>query len=142
MVIKAAAVADFRPVRADAGKLRRGAGLSLELEPTEDILAAIVAQRRAGTLVIGFAAEMEDAVANGRRKLQRKGLDALFVNDVSRANLGFDADENAGWWLTQDESIEFPPASKRQIARQILDRACALQSSGAPSQIVPSFEVG
>ena len=129
IVIKAAAVADFRPVHAESGKLRRGGRLTLELEPTDDILAAVVARRRANTLVIGFAAETEAAAANGRLKLERKGIDALFVNDVACLGLGFDAENNAGWWLTRDESVEFPVGSKRQIARKILDRAIELRSA-------------
>ena len=130
IVIKAAAVADFRPIHTAPGKLRRGSGMTLVLEPTADILAAVVAARRPGTLVIGFAAEMEDAAANGRRKLERKGLDALFVNDVSHPGLGFDSDENAGWWLTADETIELPAGSKRQIAHQMLDRTLGLRVAG------------
>ena len=89
IVIKAAAVADYRP-RVQAGqKLRRSGPLTLELEPTEDILAEVVARRRDGTLIIGFAAETEDALAHGRDKLLRKGADAIVLNDVSREGVGF-----------------------------------------------------
>ena len=129
IVIKAAAVADFRPVQAVAGKLRRGGGLRLELEPTEDILAAVVARRAAGTLVVGFAAETEDVVANGRRKFQRKHVDALVVNDVSSDEIGFDSDRNAGWWLTEDETVEMVGAPKREMARAILDRVVELRTA-------------
>jgi len=123
IVMKAAAVADFRPVHSNTGKLRRGDGLTLELKPTEDILAEVVARRRAGTLVIGFAAEVDDAVANGRAKLLRKRVDALFVNDISRPGLGFDADDNAGWWLTPETTISLSALPKRELARRLLDLA-------------------
>jgi phosphopantothenoylcysteine decarboxylase/phosphopantothenate--cysteine ligase len=126
MVIKAAAVADFRPASVVEGKLRRGGRLTLELEPTEDILAEIVARRAPGTFVIGFAAETEDIVANGRAKLIRKSVDALVVNDVSNPQTGFDSDENAGWFLTADSTIELPHSSKRDLARRILDLAAGI----------------
>jgi phosphopantothenoylcysteine decarboxylase/phosphopantothenate--cysteine ligase len=121
VVVMAAAVADFRPIHVAAGKLRRGGGLTLELEPTEDILAEIVARRRSGTRVIGFAAETEDILANGQRKLERKGVDALVVNDVSGSELGFDSERNAGWWLTPHETVRFEPAAKPEMAGRILD---------------------
>jgi phosphopantothenoylcysteine decarboxylase/phosphopantothenate--cysteine ligase len=129
MVVKAAAVADFRPVAAQTGKIRRGAGIVLELEPTEDILADVVRRKAAGTLVIGFAAEVEDVVAHGRAKLRRKGVDALVVNDVSGDEIGFDSDRNAGWWLTDAETVEIPIGSKREMARSILDLALKLKAS-------------
>jgi phosphopantothenoylcysteine decarboxylase/phosphopantothenate--cysteine ligase len=131
LVVKAAAVADLRPVQAIAGKLRRGVGMTLEMEPTEDILAEVVTRRRPGTLVVGFAAEMEDVIANGRRKLERKGVDALVVNDVSSLEIGFDAEENAGWWLTPDGTEELTRGTKRDVARRILDGAARLRKRPA-----------
>ena len=128
IVVKAAAVADFRPAQEVTGKLRRGGGMVLDLEPTEDILAAVMARRTAGTVVVGFAAETADVLANGRSKLMRKGVDALVVNDVSGAETGFDADENAGWWLTADETLELVRASKRAMAGRILDLATRLKA--------------
>ena len=127
MVVMAAAVADFRPTAIAPGKLRRGGNLTLELEPTPDILAQVVTQRSPGTLVIGFAAETEDILASGRQKLQRKGVDALFVNDVSNPEEGFDADHNSGFWLTPSDSVELTRDSKRGLAGKILDRARALK---------------
>jgi phosphopantothenoylcysteine decarboxylase/phosphopantothenate--cysteine ligase len=128
MVIKTAAVADFRPASVVQGKLRRGGHLTLELEPTEDILAEIVARRTPGTVVIGFAAETEDVLANGRAKLARKGVDALFVNDVCGPGGAFDSDENAGWFLTPDATVELPRSSKREMAQRILDLAADLRT--------------
>ena len=121
VVVMAAAVADFRPVRVAEGKIRRGRGMTLELEPTEDILAEVVRCRQPGTRVIGFAAETEEVLANGRRKLERKGVDALVVNDVSGEELGFDSERNAGWWLTADETVELEPSDKRVMAARIFD---------------------
>jgi phosphopantothenoylcysteine decarboxylase/phosphopantothenate--cysteine ligase len=127
IVIKAAAVADYRPrVQADQ-KLRRSGPLTLELEPTQDILAEVVAQRRPGMLVVGFAAETQDALAHGRDKLLRKGADAIVLNDVSREGLGFDADRNAVTFLTRDRSMDLPEMRKRELADHILDEILTLR---------------
>ena len=95
MVIMAAAISDYRVTKAAPQKLKRTGPRVLELEPTADILEEIVRQRRQATTVIGFAAETEDVLANGRAKLTRKGVDALVVNDVSGTETGFDSDRNA-----------------------------------------------
>jgi len=127
IVIKAAAVADYRP-RVQAGqKLRRSGPLILELEPTQDILAEVVARRRHDTLVIGFAAETEDALAHGRDKLLRKGADAIVLNDVSREGLGFDSDRNAVTFLTRERAMELPEMTKRELGDRILDEILALR---------------
>jgi phosphopantothenoylcysteine decarboxylase/phosphopantothenate--cysteine ligase len=127
IVIKAAAVADYRP-RVQAGqKLRRSGPLTLELEPTEDILAEVVARRPNGTLIIGFAAETEDALAHGRDKLLRKGADAIILNDVSREGVGFDSDRNAVTFLTRDRAMELPEMTKRELADRILDEILELR---------------
>ena len=136
VIIKTAAVADFRPVAKAPGKLRRGGNLTLELEPTPDILAEIVSRRTPGTLVVGFAAETANVLANGQKKLHRKGVDALFVNDVSSADVGFDADQNEGYWLTESETTRLPQASKRKLAGVILDRILALKSAARHSAVV------
>jgi phosphopantothenoylcysteine decarboxylase / phosphopantothenate---cysteine ligase len=127
MVIKAAAVADYRPLSMADQKLKRSGPLTLNLEPTEDILAEVVRQRKTGTLVIGFAAETEDHIAHGRDKLLRKGADAIVLNDVSREGIGFDSDRNAATFLTQQTSIELPEMSKRDLADRILDEALMLR---------------
>jgi phosphopantothenoylcysteine decarboxylase / phosphopantothenate---cysteine ligase len=127
IVIKSAAVADYRP-RVQAGqKLRRSGPLTLELEPTGDILREVVEQRRAGMLVIGFAAETDDALAHGREKLLRKGADAIVLNDVSREGVGFDSDRNAVTFLTRDRAIELPEMTKRELADHLLDEIVALR---------------
>jgi len=127
IVIKAAAVADYRPkVQADQ-KLRRSGPLTLELEPTQDILAEVVGLRRPGMLVVGFAAETHDALVHGRDKLLRKGADAIVLNDVSREGLGFDADRNAVTFLTRDRAMELPEMRKRELADHILDEILTLR---------------
>jgi phosphopantothenoylcysteine decarboxylase/phosphopantothenate--cysteine ligase len=128
IVIKAAAVADYRPRSPADQKMRRKGPLTLELEPTEDILAAVVEQRRPGMLVVGFAAETEDVLAHGRDKLLRKGADAIVLNDVSREGVGFDSDRNAVTFLTRDRAIELPELTKRELADQILDEILTLRS--------------
>ncbi len=128
VVIKAAAVADFRVRRVASDKLHRDAPLTLELEPTEDITRSVVEQRVPGTLVIAFAAEMGFDIARAREKLHRKGADAIVLNDISRTGLGFDSDRNAAVFLTDETELHLLESSKRDIARQILDQVSALRS--------------
>ena len=127
IVIKAAAVADYRPVAASEQKMKRTGPLSIQLEPTEDILAEVVSRRRAGQLIVGFAAETENAVVHGRDKLLRKGADAIVLNDVSREGVGFDSDRNAVTFLTRDKAHDFPEMRKRDLADRILDEILALR---------------
>jgi phosphopantothenoylcysteine decarboxylase/phosphopantothenate--cysteine ligase len=127
IVIKAAAVADYRPRERAEQKLKRLGPITLEFEPTEDILREVVMRKRPGTLVIGFAAETENPLQNGRDKLLRKGVDAIVLNDVSRPGLGFDSDRNAAAFLTPDTLIELPEMSKRELADRILQEVIALR---------------
>lgn len=131
MVIMAAAVSDYRVAETAPQKLKRTGPRVLQLEPTADILEEIVKQRRPQTLVIGFAAETENVLANGRAKLARKGIDALVVNDVSGSETGFDSDQNAGWFLTPESTTELSLSSKAKMAERILDRAEALRTHPA-----------
>jgi phosphopantothenoylcysteine decarboxylase/phosphopantothenate--cysteine ligase len=127
MVIKAAAVADYKPrVRAEQ-KLKRVGPLVLELEPTEDILTEIVQRRKPGVLVVGFAAETENVITHGRDKLLRKGADAIVINDVSREGVGFDSDRNAATFLTLATAIDLPEMSKRSLADRILEEVMGLR---------------
>ncbi|HEY0784603.1 MAG TPA: phosphopantothenoylcysteine decarboxylase, partial [Acidobacteriaceae bacterium] len=121
------AVADYKPRAQAEQKLKRTGPLVLELDPTEDILAEIVKRRKAGVLVIGFAAETQDVLAQGRGKLLRKGADAIVLNDVSREGLGFDGDRNAATFLTLDTAIDLPEMSKRALADRILNEVLALR---------------
>ena len=127
MIIKAAAVADYRPVHVSDQKLKRIGPLTLELAPTEDILAEVVRQRRPGQLIVGFAAETENSKENGRAKLLRKGADAIVANDVSGDTLGIDADNNAATFLTLTTAIDLPEMPKRKLADRILDEIVTLR---------------
>jgi phosphopantothenoylcysteine decarboxylase / phosphopantothenate---cysteine ligase len=128
LVIMAAAVSDYTVREAAPQKLKRDGARSLELEPTPDILSEVVTQRGDGTLVIGFAAETEDVLANGRLKLQRKGVDAVVANDVSSSDLGFDSANNAGIFLRRDGAVEIPAMSKAEMAERILDEVQKLRT--------------
>ena len=127
LIIKAAAVADYRPVAVSEQKLKRSGPITLELAPTEDILAEVVRRRRPGQLIVGFAAETDNQVANGRAKLLAKGADAIVVNTVTGDGVGIEADSNAGTFLTLSTSIELHEMPKRQLADRILDEILTLR---------------
>jgi phosphopantothenoylcysteine decarboxylase/phosphopantothenate--cysteine ligase len=131
VVIGAAAVSDFRPTTVATEKLRRSGPMTIQLEPTEDILAEVGLRRAPGTVLIAFAAETdsENAVENGREKLLRKGADAIVVNDVSLPGLGFDSESNAATLLTVEGAVELPPMSKFALAGRILDRVVELRAA-------------
>ena len=113
----AAAVADFRPKRSAGTKLSKEEGLpELVLEPTPDILAGLAARRRPGQVLVGFAAETHDALERGRRKLARKGVDLLVVNDVSAPGAGFDHDTNAVVILEADGSMPRNPTDLQRCS--------------------------
>jgi len=133
VIIKAAAVSDYRVKSPADHKIKRREAIQIELEPTVDILAEVAANRPDGTLVIGFAAETEDHLRQGRDKLLRKGADALVLNDVGRPGIGFDSDRNAATFLTAQTAIELPEMSKRELADRILDEIRTLRR---PSMIL------
>lgn len=122
LVIMCAAVADYRPKRVFAGKLKKLEGdLVLELERTEDILASLGKGKPAGQTLVGFAAETCDLLANAVEKLEKKNLDWICANDVSRPDIGFGSDENRVVLLGRDgRRHEFGPASKRAVAEAVL----------------------
>jgi phosphopantothenoylcysteine decarboxylase / phosphopantothenate---cysteine ligase len=126
IVIKTAAVSDYRPKAAAGQKLKRTGPLSLELEPTTDILADLAAKKTT-QLIVGFAAETENVLENARKKLARKSLDAIVVNDVSREGVGFDSDRNAVTILTPDELVEIPETTKWEVAQRVLDQVVKLR---------------
>jgi phosphopantothenoylcysteine decarboxylase/phosphopantothenate--cysteine ligase len=132
VLLMAAAVADFRPARATEAKLKKDRGVpTLEYEPTEDVLASLTRRRRPGQLLVGFAAEHgSDAVAYGRDKLARKGLDAIVVNDISSAGIGFDAEDNQVTILTAAGGERWVRrTSKENVARAVLDELERLRES-------------
>ena len=126
VVIKTAAVADFRPKAAAGQKLKRKGALTLDLEPTADILVE-VARRKSSQVVVGFAAETENVLENARKKLASKALDAIVVNDVSREGIGFDSDRNAVTIISQSEVVEVPETSKWEVAHRVLDQVVKLR---------------
>ena len=123
VVVMAAAVADFRPVSAAAGKIKKDSGVpEIVLEPTPDILAGLGARKPAGQVLVGFAAETSDLVANATSKLQRKKLDLVVANDVSAPGVGFQHDTNAVTLLRANgTAISVPLSDKRAIAAAVLD---------------------
>ncbi len=124
-------MADFRPKRAAGQKIKRKGEMALELEPTADILAE-VARRKTSQVIVGFAAETENALENARKKLASKSLDAIVVNDVSREGVGFDSDRNAVTIISQSEVVEVPETSKWEVAQRVLDQVVKLRKrSGA-----------
>lgn len=139
VVIKAAAVSDFRPQTVSAAKLRRAGTMLLELEPTEDIVATVVQKRRPGTLVVAFAAETENIELNARAKLLRKGADAIVANDVSRDGVGFESPRNAGIWIDSKKAVALPESSKREMADRILSEISALRAASSQRDGVPTL---
>ena len=133
MIIKAAAVSDFRPAAAFEQKLKRTGPLTLTLEPTEDIAQGVAAHRNPGTLLIAFAAETAidtpELIRNAREKLKRKGADAIVANDVSQPGLGFDSECNAATFITATREVAFPAQSKSDLAHRILDEAAQLRTA-------------
>lgn len=129
IVVKTAAVVDFKPARKSPGKIKRKAGKrQLELKPTPDILGAI-AKRKGTRLVVGFAAETENVVENAREKLRAKKLDMVVANDVTRDGAGFDVDTNIVTILTRrGGQIDLPQMTKFAVANRILDELIRLRT--------------
>jgi phosphopantothenoylcysteine decarboxylase/phosphopantothenate--cysteine ligase len=127
VVIKAAAVADYRPKQVAREKIKKDERVpEVTLESTRDILAE-VGKRKGRRILVGFAAETHDLVANARKKLQRKNLDLMVANDVSQPGAGFDADTNVVKILDAKGGVEeLPLQLKGSVADRILDRVVAL----------------
>ncbi|MBI4751586.1 MAG: bifunctional phosphopantothenoylcysteine decarboxylase/phosphopantothenate--cysteine ligase CoaBC [Acidobacteria bacterium] len=122
IVLKAAAVCDFRPKTPELNKIKKRTVFSLELEATEDILAEIGRRRTPTQVIVGFAAETEHLEAHAASKLQRKNVDLIALNDVSRTDIGFDVSNNQVTLLGRDTSRrQLPLLSKRETADRILD---------------------
>jgi phosphopantothenoylcysteine decarboxylase / phosphopantothenate---cysteine ligase len=134
VLVMAAAPADFRPKQPAGEKIHREgtSGFELDLEATEDILAILAARRREGQTIVGFAAETGAGLDRAREKLERKGADAIVLNNVSRREIGFESAENEVVIVERDGKHHVPFASKATIADAILDRIEAIRSgSGA-----------
>jgi len=126
IVIMTAAVADYRPKSQADQKIKRKGPMTLELEPTADILKELSSQRQ-GQIVVGFAAETENVLENARKKLASKSLDAIVVNDVSREGIGFDSERNAVTILSEGEVVEVPESTKWDVAQRVLDHVVKLR---------------
>jgi phosphopantothenoylcysteine decarboxylase/phosphopantothenate--cysteine ligase len=126
MVIKTAAVSDYRPKVSAPQKIKHSGPVQLDLEPTADILAEI-ARHKQGQIIVGFAAETENVIENARKKLLSKSLDAIVVNDVSHDGVGFDSERNAVTIITQHEVIDVPETTKWEVAQRVLDQLIRLR---------------
>ncbi len=126
IVIKTAAVCDYRPKSTAGQKMKRKGPMTLDLEPTPDILKDI-SLKKGTQILVGFAAETENVLENARQKLVSKKLDAIVVNDVSREGVGFDTDRNAVTIITRDDVVEVPETTKWEVAQRVLDQVVRLR---------------
>jgi phosphopantothenoylcysteine decarboxylase/phosphopantothenate--cysteine ligase len=135
LIIMAAAVADYHVKTAAADKIKRKGPLDLQLEPNPDILADLGSLRQATgkptPMLIGFAAETSNMLENARAKLTAKRVDAIILNDVSRAGIGFNSDRNEVTIVTSGEAIAVPQASKLEVAQKILEAVLRLRQRQA-----------
>ena len=126
IVIKTAAVSDYRPKAASGQKIKRTGPMTLELEATPDILKEL-SLKKSSQIVVGFAAETENVLENARQKLVSKNLDAIVVNDVSREGVGFDSDRNAVTIISHGEVVEVPETTKLEAAQRVLDQIARMR---------------
>lgn len=127
IIIKAAAVADYRPrVTADEKLKKKDEELSVELERTEDILTWLGAHRRAGQILCGFSMETEHLLENSRAKLEKKKIDMIVANNLKQEGAGFGTDTNVVTLITKEKTEEFPMLSKEEVAERLLDRLLVL----------------
>lgn len=136
VIIKAAAVADYRPVTPLDRKMKRGKGrITLELEPTADILAEL-GRSKGSRILVGFAAETNDLAENALQKLQKKNADLLVANDVTQPGAGFDTDTNVVTMFSRDgRRQDLPQMPKFDVANRILDEVLRLKAA-APRETV------
>jgi phosphopantothenoylcysteine decarboxylase/phosphopantothenate--cysteine ligase len=127
--IGAAAVADYAPANAAHAKIKKDGRdtMTLALTKTPDILSEVSQSRHDGLLVVGFAAETNDVVEYGRSKMQKKGLDLVVANDITKEGAGFNTDTNIATIITPDGHTELPLMSKRELAERILDAVLSLR---------------
>ncbi len=131
VIVMAAAVADFRPAAPPAGKIKKHDGVpEIVLEPTPDILAGLGAAKPVGQVLVGFAAETDDLVANAQAKLTRKNLDLIVANNVAAPDVGFAHDTNAVTLLRPDaEPVEIDLAAKRDVARAVINTIVEIRAA-------------
>ncbi len=129
--IGAAAVADYAPANAAQAKIKKEGRdvMTLELVKTPDILADVSRNRHDGLMVVGFAAETNDVVAYARSKMEKKGLDLVVANDITKEGAGFNTETNIATIITHDSETELPLMSKRELADRILDEVLRLREA-------------
>jgi phosphopantothenoylcysteine decarboxylase / phosphopantothenate---cysteine ligase len=127
-VIMAAAVADFTVRNASGQKIKRTGAMTLELEPTADILKEL-APHKGTRIVIGFAAETQNTLENARKKLEGKSLDAIVANDVSQPGIGFDSARNAVTIISREQVVEVPETDKSEVAHRVLDTLVRIKAA-------------
>ena len=130
IIIKAAAVADYRPAVVSSEKVKKKEGqMSIELERTDDILKYLGENKREGQFLCGFSMETQNMISNSRAKLERKNLDMVAANNVKEAGAGFQGDTNVLTLITQKEETSLPLMSKEDAANQLLDKILMLTSN-------------
>jgi len=131
IIIKSAAVADYRPKEVSSEKIKKqGSGIVLDLEKTSDILSEL-GEKKGERILVGFAAETENLLENASEKLKKKNLDMIVANDISRSDVGFGAEDNQVILILRDGSSEpLPKMGKDEVADVLLDRILLLKSSG------------
>ena len=123
IIIKAAAVADYRPAEVAENKMKKKDGdLSIPLARTDDILAFLGAHKREGQFLCGFSMETENMLENSRKKLKKKNLDMICANSLRQAGAGFQTDTNVLTLITPDTETELPLMSKEEAAGRLLDK--------------------
>ena len=127
IIIKAAAVADYRPAVVSSEKVKKKEGqMSIELERTDDILKYLGENKREGQFLCGFSMETQNMISNSRAKLERKNLDMVAANNVKEAGAGFQGDTNVLTLITQKEETSLPLMSKEDAANKLLDKILEL----------------
>ena len=129
IVIQAAAPADYRPVDVLGTKIKKQDGQELQLRLTEtaDVARAVGLMKKEGQILVGFAAETDNLLANAKSKLKRKNLDLIVANDVTKPGAGFGTDTNIASLITAEGIVEKPLQSKRALAEDILDKALSIR---------------
>lgn len=127
--IGAAAVADYRPKKTEDFKIKKTnqETLTLELEKTSDILSTVSKNRSENLIVIGFAAETNDVIGYAKSKMEKKNLDLVIANDITKKGAGFNSDTNIAAIISKNSETEFPLMSKRELADKILDEVVKLR---------------
>ena len=130
IIVKAAAVADYRPKSVSSEKMKKKDGeLTLELERTDDILAWLGGHKRPGQFLCGFAMETQDLIGNARQKLQKKNLDMIVANSLRVEGAGFSGDTNVVTMITENEEISLGKISKEETASKIMDRILEIRAA-------------